>query len=332
MTASQDFTIEVTGHDWAVDLLKQQHAVDRVPQSLLLTGPANVGKSTVGRYFAQYLNCSGSSRPCGECSSCRKLVTGNHPDIRILDDEDNLLKIDQIRTLQRELSLSPVEGRYRVALLCNFDKTTVNAANALLKTLEEPASHVVLVLTASEPGSLLPTIVSRCQILKLRPVPKADMLESLQTRWQANPEQAELLTQLAGGRLGWAVSALTDENFLIHRAERFNDMLDLLQMHRAERLAYAAQMSRDVAALREMLLLWLGIWRDLLLLQSGTQTDILNLDWRPVLEQIASHSNLAQAGAMVKRLQKAYLNLNYNVNPRLNLEIVLLKLPHFAEI
>ncbi|HRV95749.1 MAG TPA: DNA polymerase III subunit delta' [Anaerolineae bacterium] len=331
METTPDFKVHVVGHNWAIELFKQQEQVGRVAQSLLLTGPPNIGKSTLARFWAQYLNCVAEQRPCGHCSSCRKMMSGNHPDIRIFD-ENEPLKIDQIRELQRELSLSPVEGRYRVALLCNFERATTGAANALLKTLEEPASQVVLILTAVEPGSLLPTIVSRCQMLKLRPLANEPVLTALQSRWQTELAQAELLTQLSAGRLGWAVNALTDQEFLARRTRFLEDMLDLLRMHRAERLVYASELSRDTAALKEALVLWLILWRDLLLLLSGGQTKVINLDWQDQLQPIARRSNLAQAKEMVGRLQKAYQNLDRNVNPRLNLEVVLLHLPRYADI
>jgi DNA polymerase-3 subunit delta' len=259
------------------------------------------------------------------------VVSGNHPDVRIIDNDERL-KIDQVRILQRELSLSPLEGQYRVAVLCNFEEATRSAANALLKTLEEPAAQVVIILTAPDPGGLLLTIVSRCQVLTLRPVPDADISVVLQERWQTRPEQATLLARLAAGRLGWAIRALTDEDFLARRAQYLDDLLDLLRMRRAERLAYAYEMSRDVAVLKEVLTLWLTIWRDLLLLKSGSQTKIVNLDWQDVLQNLAQRSNISQAKEMILRLQAALLNLERNVNPRLNLEVLLLKLPLYIDI
>jgi DNA polymerase-3 subunit delta' len=323
--------IQVIGHKWAVDLLKQQAAAERVPQALLITGPLNVGKSTVARFFAQYLNCQAADRPCGQCISCRKVVSGNHPDVRLWDDDpeafQDTIKIDQIRELQRELALSPYEGQYRVALLCNFERATLSAANALLKTLEEPNSQVVLVLTATDPGALLPTIVSRCQVLALRALPTQEVGQALQTHWHASPEQAELLAQLAAGRLGWAIGALEDKNLLERRERYLNDLLDLLQMSRVDRLAYAYDLSRNQAQVKETLMSWLTIWRDLLLLQSGGQTKILNLDWQNTLQNLANQSNLTQSQAMVVKLRAALTNLQHNVNPRLNLESVLLKMP-----
>jgi DNA polymerase-3 subunit delta' len=332
MAEALDFKVRVTGHDWAKELFKRQKDRGRIPQSLLITGPPHVGKGSLARYFAQYLNCRGEPQPCGDCLSCRKLISGNHPDIRVFDDDHAPLKIEQVRALQRELSLSPLEGQYRVALLCNFERATASAANALLKTLEEPAAPVVLILTASDPGGLLPTIVSRCQVLTLRPLPGHQLCQALQGQWGATPEQAELLAQLAVGRLGWAVRSLEDEEFLQRRAKGLADMLDLLAMPRAERLAYANSMSRNLLVLKEMLALWLVVWRDLLLLKSESTTKIVNLDWQDTLQDIAYRSTLSEVKEMIFRLQAALLNLDRNVNPRLNLEVVLLKLPSITNV
>jgi len=333
MGVQADAKVYVVGHEWALDLLNRQQAAGRVPQALLLTGPPNVGKSTVARFWAQQLNCQQISPPCGQCSSCRKIVSGNHPDVRIFDSDDQALKIDDIRNLQRELSLSPNEGRYRVVVLANFERATLSAANALLKTLEEPASQAILVLTATDPGALLPTIVSRCQILALRPLPYERVVKALREHWQAESEQTELLAQLAAGRLGWAVRALNDAELLSRREQHLQELISLLQAGRAERLDYAHQLSRDGAMLREVLTLWLTIWRDLLLLQSGAaQTKIMNLNWQEQLQQLAGHSSLAEASQMVARLRTALINLERNVNPRLSLEVLLLKLPKLREV
>ncbi len=328
MPNTPNASVQLIGHEWAAALFRRQQANERMPQALLLTGPPNVGKSTLARFLAQQLNCAAAEKPCGACPSCRKLVSGNHPDVRLFDSDDQALKIDDIRELQRELSLSPNEGRYRIALLCNFERATLSAASALLKTLEEPPSTVILILTAADPRGLLPTIVSRCQMLALRPLPTPTVVEALQTHWQAEATQADLLAQLAAGRLGWAVRALSDPDFLERRERHWQELLTLIKSGRVERLAYAQQLSYDPLQLKEVLILWLTVWRDLLVLQSGaSQTKIMNLDWRERLQALAGHSNLAQAREMVVRVRTTLLNLERNVNPRLNLDVLLLKLP-----
>lgn len=328
MTTPRDFKVHVIGHEWAIDLFTRQQQAGRIPQALLLAGPPNVGKSTLARYLAQKLNCWADTQPCGICASCRKIVSGNHLDVRIFDSDDQTIKIDEVRELQRELALSPNEGRYRLALLCNFERATHSAANALLKTLEEPTSQVVLILTATDPGGLLPTIVSRCQIVTLRPLSNQMVVEALQTQWGATPDQAALLAQLAAGRLGWAVRAMVDAELLERRERYFQELLELLASSRVERLAYAHKISRDPVTLKEVLTMWLTIWRDLLLLESGAaQTKIINLDWQEQLQRLKRQTNLSQAVELVTKLRTALINLERNVNPRLNTEVVLLKLP-----
>lgn len=318
----------VVGHKWAVDLLLNGLAIGRVSHATLIVGPPHIGKTTVAITFAQALNCTGGGpMPCGVCPSCRKTLSGNHPDVRILDAPDQTLKISEVRHLQRELALSPHEGRWRVAVLSDFERATLEAANALLKTLEEPPAQVVLVLTATEADVLLPTIVSRCQVLSLRPLPTPLVKEALTVHWGAEPAQAELLAYLSGGRLGWAVQAVQDELLLARRNEHLDHMISLMSQGRVERLAYAAEVSRDPALVKEILALWLGWWRDLLLVASGSQVSITNLDHEETLRQQAKQVTLRQAQRMLAQVRSTVKNLDQNVNQRLALEVLLLSLP-----
>jgi len=156
---------QVVGHEWAVELLKRSLTNGRVAHAYLLTGPPQIGKTTLALNFAQALNCQNPEGPCGECLSCRKIAHGTHPDVRVIEGQGGTIKIDQIRALQRQAALSCTEGRWKVFILRQMERATTEAANCLLKTLEEPPAHVILVLTASEADALPPTIVSRCQVL-----------------------------------------------------------------------------------------------------------------------------------------------------------------------
>ena len=145
--------IPLVGHAWAMELLLSGLATGRVSHATLIAGPPNIGKTTLARTFAQALVCTGAaSRPCRECSACRRVVSGNHPDVRILESDNQPIKIEQVRDLQRELALAPYEGRWRVAILTAFERATPEAANALLKTLEEPPAPAILMLTATQVG------------------------------------------------------------------------------------------------------------------------------------------------------------------------------------
>jgi len=321
----------VVGHEWALELLLGGLELGRVSHATLFVGPPNIGKTRLARVFAQALNCTGKApTPCQQCSACRKVASGNHPDVRILDSPGDPLRIDDIRDLQRDLSLSPYEGRWRVAVLCEFERATHQAANALLKTLEEPPAPVVLMLTATESGVLLPTIVSRCQVLSLRPLPAAQVKQALISRWDVDETQADLLAHLSGGRLGWAVQALQDETTLTRRDESLSDLIWLSNKGRVERLAYAAGLSRDPKLARETLTLWTSWWRDILLLTCGASVALTNVDRLSILRQQAKWVTLRQARSMVLQSRHVLQCLDQNVNLRLAVEVLLLSLPSMA--
>jgi len=318
----------IFGHDWAVDLLAQTMASQKVPQSLLITGLPQIGKATLARTFAMALNCQNDEKPCGQCNSCKKMLSGNHPDMSILDAPQESLKIEQVRDLQRDLSLRPHESPYKIAILCDFERATISAANALLKTLEEPPSYAIIILTAQNSSLLLPTIVSRCQIISLRPAANQVVAETLQRHWRASIEQADLLARLAQGRLGWAVEALQNPDMLSLRNQYLNDLIDLSARDYAFRLAYAQSLAQRKDAPPQVLNLWLSWWRDILLLNRGANTDIVNVDYADKAQHFAQALPLGKIIAAIKQTYTALKNLESNVNTRLNLEVLLLSLPY----
>jgi len=172
------------GHEWAVELLAGHLRRGEARHAYLLCGPAGIGRRTLALRFAQALNCpqpSPSGQACmrAECRSCRQWMVMQHPDLSLLQPANlgDTIKVDELRGTLAPLSLTPYEAPHRVALLLDFESATDGAQNALLKTLEEAPPSVVLLLTADAPESLLPTVVSRCEVLRLRPV-STERLES----------------------------------------------------------------------------------------------------------------------------------------------------------
>ncbi|HSR31172.1 MAG TPA: DNA polymerase III subunit delta' [Anaerolineae bacterium] len=319
---------QIIGHNWAVTLLRQAMAMDRVAHAYLFSGPPQIGKTRLARTLAQALNCVQPDPPCGKCSSCGKIEQDAHPDVRLIQGQGGRgsIKIDQVRALQREAVLSPYEGRYRVYILRQVDLATIEAANSLLKTLEEPPAHVVLVLTTADADLLPTTVVSRCQHLDLRPASHDTVKTSLCDRG-TQKSRAKLLARLSGGRVGWALHAAQDDNVLQRRQADLAQLFRLLAMDRVERLDFAQQASRDSVSLSGMIELWTIWWRDLLLLHANGDSHIINVDRIDELRWLLSESTLPQVWGILTALQATAAQLEANVNARLALEALLFKLP-----
>ncbi|MDW8268455.1 MAG: DNA polymerase III subunit delta' C-terminal domain-containing protein, partial [Anaerolineae bacterium] len=228
-----------------------------------------------------------------------------------------------------EAQLSPVEAPYKVFILCEFDRATAAAANALLKTLEEPSATTRLLLTSSRPAGLLPTIVSRCQVLNLRPVPTATIAAALQDDWGVAPEQAALLAGLSGGRPGWAITAVSRPETWERYRRYLADMESLLQQNGFERMQYAARLAGD-AEVETVLQSWLLWWRDVLLVQQNCLNLILHRDHLPTLREVAGRIPSTQVRRFLQALLQTAAYLRQTVNAQLALEALLLKAPQMG--
>ncbi len=319
------------GHEWAVAMLKQHISRDALRHAYLFTGPPGLGRRTLALRLAQALNCTqppAPGQPCGVCRDCRQIDSMTHPDLSIVqaESEGGTLKVDQVREVRRMLTLKTYQAKYRVALFLRFQEASEGAANALLKTLEEAPQYAVLVLTANSPEGLLPTITSRCEVLRLRPLP-ADVIQSHLQQQGAESEQAYLVAHVSSGRPGYALKLLNDEDALEIRAERLADMEQLLSSTRVQKFNYAEKMARDKDAMRQTLLLWLSYWRDVLLCASGATASIANVDKNETITSMAQALELQGTRRIVHDLETALKRLDHNVNPRLLAEVLLLDLP-----
>lgn len=323
---------QVIGHDWAVEVLSGAIEHDRVGHAYLITGPAQVGKTTLAKIFAQALNCEhADARPCGRCRQCMLMRAERHPDVRFLEPEVSgrgklSIKIDAIRDLQRGLQLAAYEGRFKVVIVRGFDAANRNAANAFLKTLEEPPSNTVLILTASDADTLLDTIKSRCRVVGIRPIPAATIQQALVTRWHVPHEKARLLANLANGRLGWAVNAAQDATILDDRNQQLNMLHELLAGDLIARFKLADRLARTAETLPTLLNMWLGWWRDLFLVSSGSG-QIANVDERERLAHLAVHWQQPSIQKSLNQTSAALWQLEKNANPRLVLETLFLTYP-----
>lgn len=266
--------------------------------------------------------------PCGNCDECRRIETSRHPDLTVIEAEaeGGTLKVDQVRELRRLIVLRPFQARYRVAMLLRFQEAKDAAANALLKTLEEAPSYAVLILTAESSEGLLPTIVSRCEVIRLHPVALESIQRLLEQRG-AGPERARLLAHISEGRPGAALDMLTDPGSLAFRDERLSDLLALIPSTRAQKFAYAEKLSRDKSSMRLVLMIWLSFWRDVLWRAGGSSAAIANVDRQRDIDSLAGRLDLVGARQLVADHDRALRRLDANVNAKLLAEVLLLNWP-----
>ena len=323
---------QIVGHTWAVRQLQSAVEHDEVPHALLISGPDNVGKMTLARLVAGALLCKGphDERPCGTCLACRKLASGNHPDFMLVEPEEEggALKIDQIRAVERFLALTPNESPRKIALIGAFERATIGAANALLKTLEEPPAYAHLILLAQDADVLLPTIVSRSQQIVLRPLATATVEQALHEQWNVPAEQAAHLARISGGRMGWAIRAATDAAYHQRMEDALALLLNLMHQDLPTRFDTAQALARDASAnVGETLEYWLTGWRDVLLIQTGNAGRAIHQQHHTALTQIAQHIALPVTIDTLKALEGCQEALQSNANAQLALENLLLNLP-----
>ncbi len=327
---------EILGQEWVISHLKTAAQKGRLAHAYLFLGPEGVGRASTARALAAALNCQ-EPRPdgdaCGACASCRRLAAGVHPDFLVIapikeSNQKLQIKIEQIRELTRLTSYPPFGGGWRVALIKPAEALTGYsdaAANALLKTLEEPPERHLLVLTAQVEADLLPTVVSRCHKLTFVPLPTALVARELKKRRGLAPPQARLLAALSGGSLGRALT-LDPEAILAQRRQVLADLATLAGGAACPAFDWAQRLAKsrpDQDYFLSLAQLW---FRDLLLYRFRAPESLLaNQDLLPEMAREAA-GPLERLFQQFSGLGTAQRHLQANLNPELSLDILGLRL------
>ena len=337
---------QVYGQDHVLGQLEASLMQGRQAHAYLLVGPPHVGKMTLALNLAQSVNClQGPGVPCGQCVQCTRITLGHHADVRImaLDQGDSegpsrtVIGISDVREILRQVHLKPFEGTSSVIIFDSAELMSEEAANALLKTLEEPPPQVLILLLTADEESMLPTIRSRCRRLALLPLAKAEMVNKLVAEHQASPQEAEMLSRLSRGCLGWAINALDDGGGA--REQREEELARLMETCRSgleTRFNYAGELAnlfyRDRDAVKQSLYFWLRWWRDLLLIKEGGEEYIHNTDRQTELRLQATQLTTAEIVRFIKTLLETLDALGRNASARLALEVLMLGLPTTAAV
>jgi DNA polymerase-3 subunit delta' len=318
----------ILGHERPKRILRQALASGRLAHAWLFAGEPQVGKFSLAQAFAALALCNApaADEACGTCASCRLTAAGTHPDLITLAPDGAQIKIEQILELQRKLALRPYSAARKVAVVDEADALNPQAANAFLKTLEEPPAASLLVLVSARPSALLDTIRSRCQPLWFGAPPLADVTRLVAERRGLAPDAARFLAAISLGRIGRALAA--DVAAL---RERRDQTLALLAPETLASpgllLAAAQETAADEARYDETLDQLIILIRDLLLVRAGAPDDsLIHLDLRPRLSALAPQLPSAALLAAVDRIEAVQAGANRNLNRTLMLESVLLGL------
>ena len=334
---------QTVGQDHLLRQLSGSLRSGRIGHAYLLAGPPHVGKMTLALDLAAAVNCLGfgdpDAGPCWQCESCSRIRRGVFADLNVVavggdSRVQTRISIEQIRDAENFLSVTPVEGGWKVIILDGAETLSAGqgeSANALLKTLEEPPDRALLLLLTTEEQAILPTIRSRCRLLALKPMPGEALADYLVSQRGVEPEQAHWLARLARGCPGWAITALGDPEVLETRSAELDRIADPASTPLDQRFSYANTLangfSRDRESVRQALYLWQGWWRDLLLIKEGVTIHVQNADRRNELEAIAPRVASTDIVEFLKRIQTTLMALDANANPRLALESMMLGMP-----
>jgi len=319
---------DVLGHSKSIERLKRAIKTDKVFHSYLFLGNEGIGKKHVAFQFAKVLNClqRGTEKEdaCDRCPSCKKIDHGLHPDVLLIEPEGQTLKVDQVRQMQRDLAYRPYEGERRVCILAAADRMAPNMSNTLLKTLEEPPLHTVIILLANNPKLLLPTILSRCQPVRFHPLPIPLVSKWLVEQKGLNEEEAHLLASLSEGSPGKALE-IQEEIRQVPREELLVSWLGI-KSFTFEKMEHWAE---SLPSQRENLLLILEVaktlLRDLITVKSlRLGPKLIHSDLSPQIETLAAVWSISSLLKRMEILHQTTLAIRSNANTTLALEAMML--------
>ncbi len=317
---------EIVGHDRIVELLRRSLRSGKTAHAYIFEGPPGCGRRKTAMSLIQALFCpAGDDDACGVCASCRKVATANHPDIHIVEPlpDKRDISITQLRDLQRDLAMRPYEAPRSACIIEPADRMNSSSANSFLKTLEEPPGNAIIILVSENAEMLLPTIRSRCQLLRFAPL-SPDQVRLLLERNGMSAENAALLAPMADGSMRRALEL--DNDSLSRRREQ---LLRHLSAFALDRVATVFDASEELSGSRDETLesidMLLSFTRDMLHLAAGCG-DIINTAIRPELEALAARLNLGGTMRFADDVIETRRAVQRNANAKLALDNLFLKI------
>jgi len=312
----------IAGHERIVGILRRTLEARRIAHAYLFVGPEGCGKRTTALALIEAAFCNGIDG-CGNCPTCRRVAALQHPDLHLLEPDGAFIKIDQVRQLQRELSLRPYEATFKACIIEAADRFHQSAGNALLKTLEEPPGSALMILLTANPEAVLPTIRSRCQTVNFQHLPEGTVAQLLAGQG-VDPVAARLAACLAGGSPGRAME-LCSEEALSGRKEIIEQLFSLSLKDIGTLFTTSERLAAEKEGLPEILDLLTAFLRDMLHLRVGG-TELVNRDLADLVTREAKRHPSERVMELIDHVKTARLALQRNVNARLALDVLLMRL------
>jgi DNA polymerase-3 subunit delta' len=316
----------IVGHRIQQEILKKAIVNERVSHAYLFIGPEGIGKKYTALAFARALNCNSfRNDACNSCLNCRKIEARNHPDVDIIEHDNNIIKIDSIREIQKKLQYKPLEGKFKISIIDSAELINVAAANALLKTLEEPPDKSILILISSNAHNLLPTLMSRCQKLTFTFLKKEELTRLLKRQDLNDVTNNDFLVSFGQGSIGRALSANTE--WMNHEREKFfTEIMSVVKgdMEKAFQLTEEICGDDNLLNYLELLKIW---FRDLLVYKYCNDAErMINSDLIDSIKTNTNHLSHERVMVMFQTVNECATHIGRNANKRLALEVMFMRL------
>ena len=319
---------DVVGHKDILKYISSAVENNRVSHAYILNGERGSGKKMLANLFAMTLLCeTGDNEPCGKCHSCKQAESGNHPDIiRVTHEKPNSISVDDIRTqVNNTVDIKPYQGPYKVYIIPQADMMTPQAQNAILKTIEEPPSYAVFLLLTENAETLLPTINSRCVMLKLRNIKDTLIKKYLMENLEIPDYKADMCTAFAQGNMGRAIMLANSDHFNEIREEAVQLLKHISEMELNEIVAAVKNISvykLEITDYLDIIMIW---YRDVLLYKATKEIDkVVFKDQLQSIKEQARKSSYEGIELILESLEKAKARLKANVNFELVMELLCL--------
>lgn len=319
---------DVIGQEQIKEHLTSALQTGKISHAYIVNGEKSSGKEFIARVFAMALQCErGEAEPCQECHSCKQALSDNHPDIiRVTHEKPNTISVDDIRAqVNNDVGIKPYSGQYKIYLINEAEKMTVQAQNAILKTLEEPPAYAVILLLTTNLNALLPTILSRCVVLNMKPVSDEQVKRYLMEQLQVPDYRAEVCVAFARGNIGKAKALASSEEFENVKAEALSLLKYIGQMELSEMIAAIRKINEyklEVSDYLDICAIW---YRDVLLFKATN--DVNHLIFREEIQALrdtAKRCSYEGIETIIRALDTAKRRLEANVNFELTMELLML--------